>query len=99
MRHMSRLFRANFSEQAHFRQLWIARYARSRAARAAKELAPIAGYYGRLVRAQRAGMLAASVPSPERHRTGAMRRDNGLVFTNSGLVFATRKVTPLDAQN
>jgi hypothetical protein len=27
MRHMSRLFRANFSEQAHFRQLWIARYA------------------------------------------------------------------------
>jgi integrase len=28
-----------------------------------------------------------------------MRRDNGLVFTDSGLVFATRKVTPLDAQN
>jgi len=27
MRHMSRLFRANFSEQAHFRQLCIARYA------------------------------------------------------------------------
>ena len=27
MRHMSRLFRANFSEKAHFRQLWIARYA------------------------------------------------------------------------
>jgi ribosomal protein L20 len=27
MRHMSRLFRANFSEKAHFRQLWIARCA------------------------------------------------------------------------
>ena len=28
-----------------------------------------------------------------------MRRDNGLVFTDSGLVFATRKGTALDAQN
>ena len=87
MRHMSRLFRAKFSEKAHFRQLWIARYAPSRAARAARELAPIAGYYGRLVRAQRTGMIAASAPSPEGHRTGAMRRDNGLVFIDSGLVF------------
>jgi hypothetical protein len=53
MRHMSRLFHANFSEKAHFRQLWIARSApRSRAARAARELAPIAGYFGWLVSAQ-----------------------------------------------
>jgi integrase len=44
-------------------------------------------------------MIAASAPSPEGHRTGAMRRDSGLVLTNSGLVFATRKGTPLDAQN
>ena len=72
---------------------------RSRAARTAAELGPIAGYYVRLVRAQRAGMIAASAPSPEGHSTGAMRRDNGLVFIDSGLVFATGKGTPQDAQN
>jgi integrase len=37
-------------------------------------------------------MIAASAPSPEGNRTGAMRRDNGLVFT-------TTIGTAIDAQN